>query len=131
MTNWEELDYPKQQSVVDSAISFIAAITEVYGSETGLEIWDRVSATLGDDARGHIFFTMVTGASDFKRVCRVSDYPAHQKVALIKVIRTVTGMGLKEAKDLSETYNFTFLVPNKEVTETRHYLTTMGATFTL
>ena len=131
MTNWEDLDYPKQQSVVDSSISFIAAMTEVYGSETGLEIWDQVSATLGDDVRGHIFFTMVTGASDFKRVCRVTEYPAHQKVALIKTIRLATGMGLKEAKDLSETRNFTFLVPNKQVTETRHYLTNMGVTFTL
>ena len=131
MTNWEDLDFQKQQSVVDSSISFIAAMTEVYGSDTGLEIWDRVSATLGDDARGHIFFTMVTGASDFKRVCRVTDYPSHQKVAFIKVIRTATGMGLKEAKDLSESRNITFLVPNKDVTETRHYLTSMGATFTL
>ena len=131
MVAWEELDFQRRQSVVDSSLSFIAAMTDVYGSEVGLEIWDRVSTTLGEEARSHIFFTMITGGSDFKRVCRVTDYPAHQKVALIKIIRTATGMGLREAKELSETHNFTFLVPHKDVTETRHYLTNMGATFTL
>ena len=131
MTNWVELALEQKQYVVDSSLSFIASVTEVYGSEAGLEIWDQVSATLGEDARSEIFFTMLTGGGEFKRVCRIKEYPSHQKIALIKLVRMATGIGLKEAKDLSESHNFTFLVPSKEVTETRRQLINMGATFTL
>jgi len=32
----------------------------------------------------------------------LASYPADKKVGVIKVIRTITGLGLKEAKDLVE-----------------------------
>ena len=32
----------------------------------------------------------------------LEDYPADKKIAILKVVRTLTGLGLKEAKDLVE-----------------------------
>ena len=36
------------------------------------------------------------------RIRRLKEYPADKKVGVIKVIRELTGLGLKEAKDLVE-----------------------------
>ncbi len=42
----------------------------------------------------------VEEATDFK--VTLSDSPADKKIALIKVVRQITGLGLKEAKELVE-----------------------------
>jgi len=131
VTSWEELTVNQKNELVDSSLSFIATVTEIYGSEEGMVIWDSVSATLGEDVRSSIFFSMITGASEFKRVCHIKYYPANHKVALIKLIRVCTNIGLKEAKDLSESNKITFKVPHAMITETRQQLANMGVDYTL
>ena len=39
-------------------------------------------------------------ATDFK--VTLEEYPADKKIAIIKIVRAITGLGLKEAKDLVE-----------------------------
>lgn len=131
MTSWDELTVNQKNELVDSSLSFIATVTEIYGSDEGMVIWDSVSATLGEDARASIFFSMITGASEFKRVCHVRYYPDNQKIALIKLIRVCTNIGLKEAKELSESAKITFKVPHSMIKETRQQLANMGVDYTL
>jgi hypothetical protein len=66
-----------------------------------MELWDTISSTLDPDVKGQIFFTMLTGEYG-KRITIRAVRPYTGKVALIKEIRNLTGLGLKEAKDLSD-----------------------------
>lgn len=90
-----------KDEIIASGISFMRSITEAYGAETGMELWDTISSTLDPDVKGQIFFTMLTGEYG-KRITIRAVRPDTGKVALIKEIRNLTGLGLKEAKDLSD-----------------------------
>jgi hypothetical protein len=64
-----------------------------------MELWDTISSTLDPDVKGQIFFTMLTG--EYGNKITIRSIPAHAgKVAIIKAVRELTGLGLKEAKDL-------------------------------
>jgi hypothetical protein len=79
----------------------IQTLTRELGDETGLVLWDQISKILGDDARADIFFELL----DPNRggVIRIRTVPVDQLIPFIKLIRTCTSLGLKEAKDLAET----------------------------
>ena len=75
------------------------SITECYGSEKGMELWTSIADTLGKEVKGEIFFAMVSG--EYTTKIKVSGTVA-DRIASIKTIRTFTGLGLKEAKDISD-----------------------------
>jgi hypothetical protein len=84
---------------------FMRAITEAYGSEEGMKLWDTIASTLDPDIKGKIFFAMLTGEYNDRLTIQLdmTMYRTHvPRVEGIKAIRTVTGMGLKEAKDLHD-----------------------------
>lgn len=85
-------------SVVFDGIRFLESITRYYGPERGMEVWNKMGEAFGEEVKGKIFFAMLTGDS-VGRV-RFSSVNCHQAVWAIKAIRTATGFGLKEAKDL-------------------------------
>lgn len=87
-----------KEDIVHTGISFMRAITEAYGNDEGLKLWDAIGSTLDPDVRGHILFAMLTG--DFSGRIRVTG-TVHgvQMVPAIKAIRAATNWGLKEAKD--------------------------------
>lgn len=90
-------------AVISNGIHFMRSITEAYGSEEGLKLWDQIVSVLDGDVKGQIFMAMVTGNYN-DRIRLKSLYPSGQSnaVACIKAIREwdKRGLGLKEAKDM-------------------------------
>ena len=78
------------------------AITEAYGPDEGLKLWDSITVALDPDVRGDIFLAMITG--EYTDRIRVSAFAAGNKVATIKAFRNFDrrNLGLKEAKDLTD-----------------------------
>jgi hypothetical protein len=94
---------PKEHNdaVISTGLHFMRSITEAYGAEEGLRLWDQIASVLDPDVKGQIFFAMIAGTHNdtimLKGVGAGTD-----RVARIKEIRTWTGYGLKEAKDASD-----------------------------
>jgi hypothetical protein len=89
--------------IVQSGINFIRSITEAYGSDEGMKLWETMADTLDPSIKGHIFFAMLTG--EYNSVISIYKFDsAANKVAMIKAIRTVDKrrLGLKEAKDMCD-----------------------------
>lgn len=92
-----------KEEVIQSGISFMRSITEAFGADEGMKLWDTIAATLDPDVKGQIFFALLTG--DYNGVVSISSAQAgSDRVWRIKAIRSVTvpSLGLKEAKDLSD-----------------------------
>jgi hypothetical protein len=90
-----------KQDVIQSGINFMRSITEAYGTDEGMKLWDTIASTLDPDVKGEIFFAMLTG--EYNNIISISSHqPGANRVGMIKAIRVVTGLGLKEAKDLSD-----------------------------
>lgn len=90
-----------KEDIIQSGINFMRSITEAYGTDEGMKLWDNIASVLDPDIKGQIFFAMLTG--EYNGIITVSSFqPGSNRIAMIKAIRTVTGLGLKEAKDLSD-----------------------------
>ena len=92
-----------KQDIIQSGINFIRSITEAYGSDEGMKLWETMADTLDPSIKGHIFFAMLTG--EYNSVISIYKFDsAANKVAMIKAIRTVDKrrLGLKEAKDMCD-----------------------------
>ena len=92
-----------KQDIIQIGINFIRSITEAYGSDEGMKLWETMADTLDPSIKGHIFFAMLTG--EYNSVISIYKFDsAANKVAMIKAIRTVDKrrLGLKEAKDMCD-----------------------------
>ena len=90
-----------KEDIIQSGINFMRSITEAYGTDEGMKLWDTIATTLDPDVKGQIFFAMLTG--DYNSIIKVSSFQqGSDRIKRIKTIRVVTGHGLKEAKDLSD-----------------------------
>lgn len=90
-----------KEDIIQSGINFMRSVTEAYGTDEGMKLWDTIASTLDPDIKGQIFFAMLTG--DYNGVVSIASVQAgSDRVWRIKSIRSVTGLGLKEAKDLSD-----------------------------
>ena len=92
-----------KEDIIQSGINFMRSITEAYGTDEGMKLWDTIAATLDSDVKGQIFFAMLTG--DYNGVVSIASAQAgSDRVWRIKAIRSVAypSLGLKEAKDLSD-----------------------------
>jgi len=85
--------------ILNSGIGFIRDITEAYGADKGMELWEQIASVLDPDVKGEIFFAMLTGHQAGKIAIR-GYAPGSDFIRIIKAIRAVGDMGLKEAKDL-------------------------------
>ncbi len=88
-----------KEHIINEGIHFMRSITECYGPEEGMKLWDQIVSVLDPSVKGEIFFAMLMG--NYGRRIKISGIVAN-RVAAIKAIRTVTGLGLKEAKDLND-----------------------------
>jgi hypothetical protein len=88
-----------KDSIISSGLEFMSSITACYGADKGMELWDTIASTLGNDVKGAIFFAMINGQHTAR--IRVSG-TVTDRISSIKTIRVYTGLGLKEAKDLSD-----------------------------
>ena len=90
-----------KEQIIQSGMNFMRSITEAYGTDEGMKLWDTIASTLDPDIKGQIFFAMLTG--EYNGIITISSRNPHSnKISVIKAIREVTGLGLKEAKDLSD-----------------------------
>ena len=83
--------------VVFDGIRFLESLTRHYGPEKGMAVWEKMGEAVGDEIKGKVFFSMLTGESSNR--IRIQAGTCTEAVAAIKAIRIGTGMGLKEAKD--------------------------------
>ena len=89
-----------KDDVIATGLQFMRAITEAFGTETGLELWDTIAQTLDPDVKGQMFFAMLTGQMPGRiRVSGIRQDHMGRKVEQIKAIRAVSGLGVKESKD--------------------------------
>ena len=88
-----------KERIVASGINFMRDITEAYGAEDGMKLWSQLASVLDPELKGAIFFALLTGESGSRVTIRDYERNNTNKVSIIKAIRTVTGLGLKEAKD--------------------------------
>lgn len=90
-------------AIVSNGLHFMRSITEAYGAEEGLKLWETIANTLDGDVKGQIFLAMVTGNyNDRVRLKGLHPYGQENAVSCIKAIREWDrrGLGLKEAKDM-------------------------------
>jgi len=88
------------EEIVDTGIPFLNAITTHYGKETGFALWTKLCESMPTEVRDGIFLAMLSGQSP--RTVRVKGYSGNNNIERIKTLRTVSGLGLKEAKDLDD-----------------------------
>lgn len=94
-----------EKEIIQTGICFMSAITRAYGVDDGLKLWDSIVSVLDQDIRGKIFFALLTG--DYAERITIpgldsADLYVRSKIEVIRAIRNVSGLGLKEAKDLAE-----------------------------
>lgn len=88
--------------IISTSVLFIKAITEEFGAEKGMELWDRISEVIDPEIKGQIFFSMLTMqyGTIFLQSNNLDQIQIQvNKIPIIKCLRNYTGMGLKEAKD--------------------------------
>jgi len=96
---FNDLPESSQSDLIDTGLSFIRAVTDAYGSDTGMQLWDTIASTLDPEIKGQIFFSMLTGASLNNLTLESSTSKSRgQFIEFIKNVRNATGLGLKEAK---------------------------------
>ena len=90
-----------KDAVISNGLHFMRSITEAYGADEGMRLWETIADTLDPEVKGQIFFAMITGTHNNRIVLRRVGTNT-DRVARIKEIRNWTGLGLKEAKDASD-----------------------------
>ena len=92
-----------KEDIIQSCINFMRSITEAYGTDEGMKLWDTIASTLDPDVKGQIFFAMLTG--EYNNIITITGHNnGADRVRMIKTIRNIDkrGIGLKEAKDMSD-----------------------------
>lgn len=90
-----------KKDVIQSGINFMRSITDAYGTDEGMKLWDTIIDTLDPDIKGKIFFAMLTG--EYNNTVTITQYSnTGSRVSMIKAIRNVDTrrLSIKEAKDL-------------------------------
>lgn len=88
-------------AIITNGLHFMRAITEAYGADEGLKLWEQIAGVLEDDVKGQIFFAMITGQyNDRIHLKGLTTMASNNAVACIKELRTWSGLGLKDSKDI-------------------------------
>ena len=90
-----------RDAIVTNGLHFMRSITEAYGSDKGLELWEQITSVLDPEVKGQIFFAMITGEYNNRILLKGTEEDVNP-VWCIKAIRAYTKLGLKEAKDVVE-----------------------------
>ena len=91
----EILEKLKSLSLLEAA-ELVKQIEEAFGVSAAAPVGGVVMAA----APGAAAVEEVEEKTEFDVI--LEDVPADKKIAILKVVRTITGLGLKEAKDLVE-----------------------------
>ena len=103
-TNLEyaDLTADQQSRLLYHSANLLREITTIWGAEQGMLLWEKVAEGLGQDLKGALFFSMITG-NYFGDIVIKKLNTQVDAIQIIKTIRTATKLGLKEAKDLYDT----------------------------
>ena len=94
-----------EAAIISNGLHFIRVITDCYGAEKGMELWEQITSVLDPDVKGKIFFAMLTGAyNDQIKIKGLNISGENNAVACIKELRQWTGMGLKDSKDFYDRF---------------------------
>lgn len=95
-------------AIITNGLHFMRSITEAYGSEEGMKLWEQIASVVDPDVKGQIFFAMITGEYN-NRITLRGYHMGSNKVTMIKAVRTVDTrrLGLKESKDLVDSLEST------------------------
>ena len=77
-----------RRQLISDGIAFMRSISDQYGTETGLQLWDRICEVLDPNVKGEIFIAMLTGDTRAKLTisCSPHQYPTY-RILHIKAIR--------------------------------------------
>jgi len=78
------------------AAELVKKIEEIFGVDTSAQVMMSSGVGVATSAAAEV----VEEKTEFKLI--LEEVPADKKIAILKVVRTITGLGLKEAKDLVE-----------------------------
>ena len=88
-------------AIISNGLHFMRSITEAYGADEGLVLWETITNAIDPDIKGQIFFAMITGTyNDRVHLKGLGRMAQNNAVACIREIRMWSGMGLKESKDM-------------------------------
>jgi hypothetical protein len=88
-------------AIISNGLHFMRSITEAYGTDKGLELWEHITSVLDPEVKGQIFFAMITGTYNDKVMIKgITPIATDNAVACIKELRKWSGLGLKESKDI-------------------------------
>ena len=96
--NYADLADKQKNELLRKSHDLMISITEIWGAERGMELWESIADSLGPEIKGDLFFAMITGKG-IGPVHLISINSA-RCVDIIRLIRAQTGLGLKEAKDI-------------------------------
>lgn len=97
----DTIDAEAMNAVVSDSLALIRTITNVYGSEEGMKLWETIADTLGPVIKGKVFFALITGSHE-DSVILIDKLAYSNNVECIKLIRQYTGLGLMESKQAYE-----------------------------
>ena len=94
----------QKEFLVKDGVQFLKTITEIYGVEKGMELWDKLCSVLSPEVKGAICFSMLTGntGGGHFHIKMKNNFNSNLKIRRIKLIREITGMGLKQALNFVE-----------------------------
>ena len=99
--DYASLTVEEKHQLIHDSLALMRTLTELWGSHAGILLWEKISEAIGNDAKGEIFFGMMTGkympGVVFVKTASPTDF-----IQMIKDVRTATGFGLKEAKDFCD-----------------------------
>lgn len=93
-----------RSEMISSGVAFMRLVMENYGIDRGTEVWDAITSAMDPKFKGEVLFAMISGDAGGGVITLPPETigPLANRVAMIKAIRIVTGLGLKEAKDMSD-----------------------------
>lgn len=96
-------------AAVDEIIEKLKGLTLLEAADLVKQIEETFGVSAAAPAGGMMMMAPGAGAAPAEEVeeqtefnAVLEDVPADKKIAILKVVRTITGLGLKEAKDLVE-----------------------------
>jgi ribosomal protein L7/L12 len=103
---FDDLPNDVADRIVFSGIELMSAITDAFGAEEGIEVWNKMAEHIGQEFHQRVFMAMLSGqTSCHVRLIGKGVRDNGYFVELIKTIRNYTGLGLKEAKDIADGIN--------------------------
>ena len=101
MIDYADLTDAQKEELLKNGMTFMRTITEIWGAEQGMLLWEKIGEGISQDLKGALFFAMLTG--EVKQDVKLSKIDSNHCVDIVKAIRYATGASLKEAKDVYDT----------------------------